>query len=473
MYLTAPDTTPSLALPDASPTPLRLPSGGVGWWLLVILCAVGTAQLTLVSVQLGCTVALTVLVVGLYFANRTAGLWAVWLAWLLSPLVRRVFFVSDPIENADPLALLPFLVTAIVIAVEYTQVKLSRRSRGLLKLVAAGYAIGVPLGLLFSPTAAAFALFAYFTAVGCFVLGYREGEPGRDLILPKVLMVAAPFLAAYAFRQYFLPLPEWDQVWFDTAEINSAGSPDGSRVRVWSTLNSPGTFGLILGVTGVSYVALSRFTPLRLLGALSVFGALALTYARSAWLGVVVGILALALVTRGRAIVRVGAVVLVLVALGPIAFGGATGAALTDRADSFGSLGQDESAQERLATPARVLPQALALPLGRGVGQAGEATRLSGGGFRYTDNGYLSLMFQVGPFGFILVMIPVVIAFREACRNAWKRPKEVDVLIFATFVFLVVTMFAGDQLYGVAGMIFWYTAGLAMRRSEIREPAPA
>jgi hypothetical protein len=451
----------------------RLPASGVGWWLLVILAAAATARLTMVSVQLGCALALTVLVVGLYFANRTTGLWAVWLVWLLSPFLRRVFFLSDPIEDSDPLALLPFVVTAIVIAVEYTRVDLDPRSRRLLVLVTAGYAIGVPLGFLFSPAAASFALFAYLTAAGCFVIGYREGEEGRIAVLPRVLMVAAPLLAAYAFRQYFLPLPEWDQVWFETADINSAGSPDGDRIRVWSTLNSPGTFGLILGVAGVCFVAMTRLTPLRLLGAMSVFGALALTYARSAWFGTVVAILAVAFVTRGKAIVRVGAVGLMLAALVPIAFGGATGAALGDRADTFGSLGQDESAQERLATSIRVLPNALALPLGRGVGQAGEATRLSGGGFRFTDNGYLSLMFQVGPFGFLLVMAAVVMAFRSAWRNAWRRPQEVDVLILAIFLFLIVTMFAGDQLYGVGGMIFWYMAGMAMRRGQIERPATA
>lgn len=465
-------TSAALAVP-ARPG-LGLPTGGLPWWLLVVVASLVTARLTMLSVQLGCTVALVVLVAGLYVANRTAGLAAVWLVWILTPFVRRVFFLSDPIETADPLALAPFLVTAVVVAFELTQVELSRRSRRLLVLVAAGYAIGVPLGVLKSPPAAAFALFAYITAAGCFLIGYRDGDGERRQVLPSVLLVAMPFVALYALRQYYFdPLPEWDAVWLETADINSAGSPDGSRVRVWGTLNSPGTFAVVLGVTAAIFVARERMSPERLAGALTVLGALALTYVRSAWLGLVVAILVVLTVTRGAALRRVAPLLLVMVALGPLVIGGSVGAALGDRATSIATPGEDESAQERVATPTRLVPSALTLPLGRGVGQAGEATRLAGGGFRYTDNGYLSLLFQVGPFGFLLVMAAIVAIARTAWRNAWNLPETADVVTLGVLSFMLVTMLAGDQLYGVGGMIFWYVSGFAVRRGEVGGGGPA
>lgn len=470
------------ALPATSRAPaprlgLHLPSSGVSWWLVVLVAALITARLTLVSVQLGCTAALVALVVGLYSANRTAGLGAVWAVWLLTPFVRRVFFLSDPIEDADPLALAPFLVTATVVGLELTRMQLSSRSRRLLALVAAGYAIGVPFGALTSPTSAAFAAFAYLTAAGVFLIGYRdgEGEGGRGLALPLVLVALVPFLALYGIYQYFLDLPEWDFVWFNTADINSAGSPDGDRVRIWSTLNSPGTFGLVLGAAALSVVAFGRLTPVRLAGLLAILAALALTYVRGAWVGVAVGIIAMAVVTRGGIVKQVGPVALIALVLAPVAFGGAVGGALGDRVSTFGELDTDTSSQERIALPVRLVPDAVQLPLGRGIGQAGEATRLGDtGGLRYSDNGYLSLLFQVGPLGFLLVLAALVSVMRCAWRNAWRRDSgAVDVLVFGTLVFMAVMMLGGDQFYGIAGMILWYMAGLAVRRSEIAERLPA
>jgi putative inorganic carbon (hco3(-)) transporter len=438
---------------------------------MVVASALITARLTMVSVQLGCSIALVVLVVGLYFANRSAGLGAMWLVWLVAPLLRRVFFLSDPIEVSDPLALAPFVVTAAIVVLEYTRTDLDRKSRRVLVLIGAGYAVGLPVGLLFSPPAAAFALFAYLTAAGCFVIGYSEGAQGRRLVLPTVLMLATPLLAAYAFGQYYLELPEWDAVWFETAEINTTGSPDGERVRVWSALNSPGTFALILGIASVTFIASRRFSLPRLAGVLMILGALALTYVRSAWLALAVAILVIAVVSRGAAAKQLIPVILVLAVLGPVALGGSAGAAVSERANSFGALGSDESAGERVATPVRLLPDAVARPLGRGIGQAGEATRLlDSGGFRYTDNGYLSLLLQVGPFGFVLVMAAVAMAFRSAWRNVWRRPDDTNALVLALLAFFVVTMLAGDALYGVGGMIFWYTTGLAMRRGRADSP---
>lgn len=458
----------SVALPSG-PRPARLLTvRGLPWWALALVVAVLTARLTMASIQLGCAVALVVLTVGLYVRNRTAGLVAVWIIWLLAPFLRRIFLLSEPIQAAEPLALVPFLVTAAVVAMELTQVRLSRRAWRLLRRVVVGYAVGLPLGLLLFPPAALFALFAYLTAAGCFVIGYREAEQ-RTLVLPTVLMIVTPLLALYAFRQYYLPLPSWDFIWQRSADINSIGSPENGRIRVWSTLNSPGTFALVLGVATLALVMWRRVTPLRLVGALAVLGALALTYVRSAWVATLLASVVVVAVTRGAGLKRVAPVVVVLAALAPVALAGSTGAALTERANTFGALGQDESANERVGTRAGVLAFALRNPIGSGLGTAGEATRLGGGGFRYTDNGYLSLMIQVGPVAFLVVMSVVIAAVASAWRNAWRHAHSTDVLAFGVLFYFAVMLLAGDQLFGIGGMIFWYMSGLAMRRRELYE----
>jgi putative inorganic carbon (HCO3(-)) transporter len=386
----------SAALPR--PGARRLPTiGGPAWWCLALAVAGLTARLTMESIQLGAMVSIVILTVGLYVRHRTAALAVVWVVWLIAPFLRRIFLLSEPIQQAEPLALAPFLVTAAVITLDLTQVNMSRRSRRLMLLVLGGYCLGLPLGLLYVPSGAAFAFFAYLTAVGCFVLGYREAEE-RTVVLPTVLMIVAPVLAAYAFAQYYLPLPEWDHIWQRTADINTVGSPESGRIRVWSTLNSPGTFSVVLGIAALALLAWRRLTPARVAAALVVLWALALTYVRSAWAGIAFALVGILFVSRGRAIPRVGPTLLVLAALAPVVVVGSTGAALGERFNTFGSLSHDTSAKARTNTPAHLVPIALGKPIGTGLGTAGEATRLSdAAGFKNTDNGYLSLISQVGP----------------------------------------------------------------------------
>lgn len=458
----------------ATTRPPFVPARGIAWWLMAGLVAVLTAWLTLKSVQLGCVITMLVLAVGLYVRNRTAGLTVVWLIWLLAPLLRRIFLLSEPIQTADPLALAPFLVTAAIIVLELTQVELSRRARRYLILLVAAYALGLVLGLLVGPQAAAFAFFAYGTAVGCFVIGYREAEQQR-LVLPTVLMIALPLLSLYAFRQYFLPLPDWDHAWLRSADINSVGSPESGRIRVWSTLNSPGTFALVLGVTALVLVTWRRLTPLKVVGLVAVMGALALTYVRSAWVGIVLTLFLMVLATRGAAVKRLLPVGVVLLVVAPLILSGSTGVALSERFNSLFALNTDESAQARQATPTGLLPVAAARPIGTGLGTAGEPSRLNqqSSALRYPDNGYLSLIGQVGPVGFVVVISILLSAVASGWRNAWRRRSSTDVLVFAVLAYMVITLFAGDQFFGIGGMIMWYMAGIAVRRREIYERTSA
>jgi hypothetical protein len=436
---------------------------------MVIAVALLTARLTLMSVQYGCTIALVVITVGLYARNRTAGLAALWLCWFLAPFVRRLFLLSEGVVGVEPLALAPFLITAIIAGLELQQMTLTKRLRKLLLYTVAGYALGIPLGFLAAPPAAAFAFFAYTTAAACMIIGYREGTTERA-VLPRLLVATAPFLALYAFRQYYLlPLPEWDAAWRAASDFGTAGSSDQGRVRVWSTLNSPGTFASVMGVAALAYITTRRIDPWALVGSVAVLGALALTYVRSAWLALFVALIGLILVSRGGAMKRVAPLILVLAALGPVVLGGSTQNAITTRANTFGTLGTDTSGGDRAGSSLILIPAGLSQPIGTGIGQAGEATRLGNGGIRITDNGYLSLLLQVGPFGFGLILMAAGSAARAARRNAWRRPRGNDLLVFGVIVFSGVISFFGDQLYGIGGMIFWYAAGYAVGRDELEE----
>jgi putative inorganic carbon (HCO3(-)) transporter len=436
------------------------------WTVLALACCVLTARLTLVSPQLGCTAAVVILVTGAAIRSLPAGIAGMWGVWLLAPLVRRLFALDQGLLAADPLSLAPFAVTVTVAVVAVRRSGLPSDGRGIALCSAAGFALGLPAGAA-SPEAAGFAAFAYAAALSGFVLGYHE-PLDREWTLARTLRVAAPALALYGIYQYFA-LPEWDRVWLDRTNFVIALGPEADRVRIWGTLNAPNTLGMVLGLALVAYLVADRFRLSRLLGIVTVVVALALTYVRSAWVALLVAVVALLVASRGRLVPRVAVTLAIaLVGVPALAAGTPTGQAVIGRFDTLVELDADTSARERQQTASLLFPRAITEPLGSGLGSAGEASRLADTrGFRYTDNGYLSLLYQVGPFGFLLVLGAIAAALRRAWRLARRaQAGMLEYGILGMLAFMLAGMLTGDLFYGLTGVAFWYLLGLATRREH-------
>jgi hypothetical protein len=440
----------------------------VAWAVLALGVCLVLAAATLASPQLGCAVALLTLVIGLATRSLAAGICVVWLVWLLAPLLRRVFALEGNLLNADPLSLVPFVSTvavAVVALVRYGWP--AREARTVPLLAATGFALGVPVGVLVSPTAAAFAAFAYAAALAGFVLGYHDrGVAGGTLT--RTLALAAPALALYGVYQY-VELPAWDRTWLERTSFVVALGPEDDRVRIWSTLNAPNTLGMVLGLALVTTLVAPRFGPARLAALAIVIVGLALTYVRSAWVALAVALVVIVVASRGRFAPRLAvAFAVAFVGLPALAAGTPTGDAVIGRFDTLSGLEADTSAQERRQTASVLFPRAVTEPLGSGLGSAGEASRLAdASGFRYTDNAYLSLLYQVGPFGFALVLAAIAAGFRGAWRLARRDgsgPAEWGLI--GMLAFMAAGMLTGDLLYGLTGVAFWYVLGLASRREH-------
>ena len=82
--------------------------------------------------------------------------------------------------------------------------------RRVLLLAAAGFAIGLPVGLLAGPRAAVYAFIAYPAGVSAGVLGFGERTSPRGSTLRKVLLFGIPVIAVYAIVQREFLLPTWD-----------------------------------------------------------------------------------------------------------------------------------------------------------------------------------------------------------------------------------------------------------------------
>jgi O-antigen ligase len=291
--------------------------------------------------------------------------------------------------------------------------------------------------------------------------------------LRRVLLFGVLPLAAYGLLQRLLPLPAWDRNWLDVTEFTSIGASD-EHIRVYGPVNSPGTLASLLAVSLLCYLTVRRHPKLALLGAGLVLVALSLTFARSAWVALMAAGAAHIIASNGRSarLVLGAAAFVVAVTLVLAPFSGAASDVIT-RFNTIWHPSEDTSATSRQATFSQLLPEALSAPLGHGLGTAGEPTKLSGDSdLRAPDNGYLGLMYQVGPIGFLFVIAALSAVTAAAWRGARDTGpnQEMRLLLFALLVCLLVQLAAGDAFYGVVGVILWFIGGQALAYDLRRRP---
>ncbi len=309
-------------------------------------------------------------------------------------------------------------------------------------------------------------MLAYLAGVAGAVLGFNERFSLRDSNLRRVLLYTMPPIAAYAIAQRFFPLSIWDYEWLSATEYISIGTVD-TEIRVFGSLNGPGTLAPILGLALLACLTLRNHPKVAVVSAVLLTVALSLTFVRSAWVALIAAGIAHVIASHGRSarlvLGSMGAVVLLTVALAPVS---PTAADVIKRFNTIGQPRADLSGSSREASFSRLLPVAASAPLGHGLGSAGEATRLGEEEteLRAIDNGYLSLMYQVGPIGFLLVAFALIAVARAAWNGARARApgQELRLMLFAMLVFLLVQAIAGDVFYGPSGVILWFIAGQAL-----------
>lgn len=445
---------------------------------LAVAFALFCGALTVRSTQLTLTLALLILLVGVRGQSRTAGLMTLWSYWLLIPMVRRILDLSSTSPAADPLSVLPFLATGMLALLELREVQLDRRARTVLGLAGAAFLIGLPIGLIAEPTAAVFAAMAYCAGLSALILGWTDQvRLGGGATLRRTFLILLPPLALYGVAQYLFPLSSWDHHWVQTAGVHSIGAPEAGHIRVFSTLNSYFTLAIVLAIGILFALGEGRRSLLGRLALVPLILALVFTFNRSAWLGLVIGMLVFVAVGRRQAASRVVVgVVVCLAALVVLGNSNPTTRAFTERVTSLGAPGKDVSTQERLATTERLLPQSIRQPVGAGLGQAGIAAERLGGSEEASlvdvDDNYLALAYQSGPFALALLLVALAIcigaaAFASTHAEQEQRPERGALL--AILVMLVILTASGEVLFGISGAIFWYLCGVALATRAAEE----
>lgn len=401
----------------------------------------------------------------------TASLFAL---WVFAPFLRRVLDVVDPTSvGPDILSLTPFMATGSVAVLAFMRYRPPRSINLFVGMVIAGFAIGIPMGFA-APFALVFGVFAYISAILGVYIGYANGRERRftleQLLLPMVLISSV-----YGVWQGIIPrLPVWDQTWLLKSNFGSVGSKELGTFRVFSVLNSPYTYASLVATYLAMLFVSRKVSLLRLATALVALAGIFLTQSRGAWVSVVGGLVIITFFTGGRALPRLAGLALMLVGMYVALGSSPAGQAVVQRASSISAGADDKSGSDRLDAITTLGPQALAKPLGAGIGSVGAASDLNPSPpASLVDNGFLIMLYQVGPVGFLLVGFGILGMIWIVLRGTTVESRRPLLPLLAPIgVFLPLSVFS-ETLYGITGFILFYALGEALGRRHADKPPAA
>jgi hypothetical protein len=397
----------------------------------------------------------------------------VWWTWLFTPLVRRLVDYQSGYHNVSPVMVTPLLVTG------FTLVALLRQPRFLLRrsmlpffLLLLVYLNALLVGVFTNgpvPAMYEFSNWLVPTAFGAFLLMSPEGYAEIRSALVFAVLFGLLLISLYGLYQFY-NMPPWDAYWISESGYTAAGSGLAEQTRLFSTLNSPGPFAIILMASLVFTMVASGF--LRFFAGGFGFPAFGLTLVRSAWGGWVIAAAFVIWRIGGKARVRivVAAMVFAIIAV-PLTTAGPVSDVLSKRFASFSDLQNDVSYQSRQGLYKSQTTTALTQPIGVGFGQFGLASKLSTGTATVVDSGVLLIPFELGWVGgafFLWAIGALLLRVLNATRGTSDR---VAIAGAGVFISMLIQNVFSLQFSGGLALTLWMGLGLALGQEKVLRAA--
>ena len=267
-------------------------------------------------------------------------------------------------------------------------------------------------------------------------------------------MLGGTFVAGiYGLFQY-LAVPAWDAAWMRSVDMVTIGKPEPMEVRVFSTLNSPQILGafLMVGIL-LAYRLPSKWKYLILPAGIT---SLALSFARSAWVGLVAGLIFLAFRASPREKVRtifatIGCAILILVASNVPEFS----ETLSARFSTFADLKHDESALDRRETYRQVTEMLQHSPTGIGLGVDNGTVDAQ------NDSSVVAVLLSLGlPGSFVFAAALGVCAFTLLFTKAAREFPQL-LGLQCCFTGLAFESPLNNVVNGQTGFLLWSLIGLS------------
>jgi len=386
-----------------------------------------------------------------------------WWIFFLTPWLRRLIDNRSGWDAQGVILVAPLLVALITFATFLKHLPRSYHQGGLpFILVFAGICYGFFVGLIInSPFAAARALLDWLPPVlfGFHLFVHWREYPSYRQNIQRTFIWGVLVTGIYGVVQYLIA-PEWDRFWIIKTELVTNGIPEPLGIRVFSTMNSPLPFavvimaGLILLFTSQHYLRL----PASIVGYL----AFLLSLVRSAWGGWIVGLLTLLASLKARFQMRLIVIILVMaVCIIPLTAIEPFSEIISTRVESLYNIKSDVSFNERAENYDQKLNVALSNGLGNGMGSVYSLNK--GGRLEALalDSGILDTFFTLGWFGAIPYLGGVILLLLSLFQDVESRSdpfasaaRAISIGVFAQFML-------GSVMLGLSGMVFWTFLAMA------------
>lgn len=387
-----------------------------------------------------------------------------WWVWFLTPEVRRLVDFRTGYTDSSLVMLAPYLVTGVALIAVLGRVhKLPSACRLPLAFVAVGllyaYCVGVLNNGLVSAT---FDLLSWGAPVisGAYLLTHIRHSVMFRSATQRAFTWGLLLMGLYGLVQYFY-VPGWDGYWMLNSGLNSIGYPLPLEVRVFSTLNAPGPFAIVV-MAGLLLVFSERGV-LRPLAAGGGFVGFALSAVRSAWGGWVLGFLIIAASLPSKLRNRLlGTFLLTTLVTVPFVTTGPVGNLLSQRLSTLTNLADDTSFNDRLALYGNFSSYIAGNPLGQGLGGTGVAAGLSSDddSFLSVDSGFIAVFYTFGILGALYFLGGAAALFKLVFSSSLRLRGLTDAVYVGITAATLSQLVFNNTWSGVPGMVLWFFPAL-------------
>src|SRR6476469_7163394 len=377
-----------------------------------------------------------------------------WWVFFLTPFIRRVSDFRSGFTDPSPMLLAPLLVATITIVTFYRNFPKAHEQGGLSFVLSAmgvfyGFLIGMVNGL---PIPAFLSLIGWVSPIlfGFHLFVNWLDYPSYRANIQRTFLWGVLVTASYVVYQY-LVAPEWDCFWLiQTKLFTSMGNPEPLGLRVWSTMNAPLQFGVVM--LGGNILLLIGQGNLRIpaltVGILSVL----LTSVRTVWLGLMVALITLLISLKGGVQIRLIAFILMIfVCIVPLSTVEPFSKVIQSRVSSLSNVQDDQSAKDRANLYGFMLNDALSEVIGKGSGT-----------LEPIDSGIIELLLTFGWMGAIPYISGLLLSFYTLFQTS-KSKSDPFASAARAIVIAFLPMLAGSNVIaGISVMVFWGFMGVVM-----------
>ena len=429
----------------------------LGFIVFSALCILGGAGGIL---NLAFPVAAFAVGVFLYFRYPIHYIGFSWWMWFITPLVRRLVDYRSGFNDPSPILLAPYLVILVAIFSLWQHLPKTYYQGGLPFILSfVGVLYGYLIGLIkSSPIPATIALLEWLIPLlfGFHLFVNWRNYPQYRQNIERVFVWGVITMGTYGIIQY-LVAPEWDRFWLKNTGMISVGSPEPLGIRVWSTMHSPGVFGIVIAAGLL--LLINQQGALRLPASMVGYLAFLLSLVRAAWVMWLIGLFAHISSLKSKHQIRLIIVfTMMAIMLVPLVSIESFSEIITSRISTFSSIQNDGSATGRLVAYSIFFNNPLLTLVGYGIGNVP--------GLLAWDSGVLIILFALGWLGSILYLGGILLIFFRLLQDSKVSLDPFFSIARAISFGSFLTLIFGSQHLGAPGVILWGFLGLGMAASK-------